>query len=193
MGSGSGAPPKRRRRYPIFAADQVTVTSGRSVHGDTWLCIVFTLPNAARTFPTLASKPPGSAGERHEPFLEIDAFLAKRQEEIGARVRVDDRLERRFGLAHLERVLGCTAFVPAAPRKLPMTAMSGIEDLRRRRGRAVHRKRAGSARPRLRRPAAPSPSARPGEAPQAKAECLARAFRVARREHQQVGTRLRRS
>ena len=37
------------------------MTSGRSVHGSTWLCIVLTLPNAARIFPILVNRPPGSA------------------------------------------------------------------------------------------------------------------------------------
>ena len=42
-------------------------------------------------------------GQRHEAFLELHAFLAEREEEIGARIRIDDRLERDFRFRHLER------------------------------------------------------------------------------------------
>ena len=79
------------------------MTSGRSVHGSTWLCSVLTLPNAARILPTFVSRPPGSDVKREEAFFELDAFLAERDEEVGARVGIDDRLERRLRLVHLER------------------------------------------------------------------------------------------
>jgi hypothetical protein len=45
---------------PSSPPTRLFVTSGRSVHGSTWLCVAFTLPNAARILPTLASRPPGS-------------------------------------------------------------------------------------------------------------------------------------
>ena len=49
------------------------------------------------------------------------------EEEVGARVGIDDRLEARFGFVQLERGAGLTSFSPAAPRKLPITAMSGLK------------------------------------------------------------------
>ena len=79
------------------------MTSGRSVHGSTWLCSELTLPNAARILPTLHQELARQLGQRQEPFLELDAFLAERDEEVGARIRIDDRLERRFRFVHLER------------------------------------------------------------------------------------------
>src|SRR6185369_5478631 len=41
--------------------------------------------------------------QRDEPFLEVDALLTEREEEIGARVRVDDGLKRDLRFVHLER------------------------------------------------------------------------------------------
>ena len=45
---------------PSSPPTRLRVTSGRSVHGRTWLCIWLTLPNALRILPTFTSRPPGS-------------------------------------------------------------------------------------------------------------------------------------
>jgi hypothetical protein len=45
---------------PSSPPTRFSVTSGRSTHGSVWLCIVFTLPNCARIFPTFRSSPAGS-------------------------------------------------------------------------------------------------------------------------------------
>ena len=44
---------------PSSPPTRLRVTSGRSVHGRTCVCIVFTLPNCPRILPPLTSRPPG--------------------------------------------------------------------------------------------------------------------------------------
>ena len=93
---------------------------------------MFTLPNAARILPDLRQQTARERRERDEALLEIDALFAERDEEVGARVRIDDGLERGFRLVHLEAPAGSTSLagsvlgLPTAPRKSPMTAMSGL-------------------------------------------------------------------
>ena len=112
---------------PSSPPTRLPVTSGRSAHGSTWLCSELTLPNAARILPTLVSSPPGSDVKRDEAFLDVDALLAERDEEVGARVRIDDGLKGRFGFVQLERRHRAQPrLCPAAPRKSPITAMSGL-------------------------------------------------------------------
>src|SRR6266545_1514350 len=43
----------------------------------------------------------GERGERGETFLDVDAFRAEGDEEVGARVGVDDRLDSQLGFAEL--------------------------------------------------------------------------------------------
>ena len=45
-------------------------------------------------FANLRQQPAGQFGQRQESLFQIDPFLAERDEEIGARVRIDDRLQR---------------------------------------------------------------------------------------------------
>ena len=53
----------------------------------------------------LYQKPSGEGGERDEPLFDFGALSAKCDEEIGPCVRIDDRLQRRFGFLELERRL----------------------------------------------------------------------------------------
>ena len=69
----------------------------------------------------------GKRRERQEAFFDLDALGREGEKEVRARVRIDDRLERRLGFVQLERRAGLTVFLPAAPTKLPMTAMSGLK------------------------------------------------------------------
>ena len=75
----------------------------------------------------LRQQPAGKRREREEALLDLDALGRERQEEVGARVGIDDRLERRFRFVQPNAGVGLIEFLPAAPRKLPMTAMSGLK------------------------------------------------------------------
>ena len=66
------------------------------------MCIVFTLPNALRIFPAFIRKPAGSVGNADVGLFDIDALRPKCQEEIGAGIRIDDGLERRFDFLQIE-------------------------------------------------------------------------------------------
>ena len=85
--------------------------------------------------------------ERDKPFLDIHALFSERNEEVGARVRIDDRLERRFRLVHLQRTrmvaqaerIRLHAIVAGGAEKVADHRHVGIEDLRSRCRRTVHR------------------------------------------------------
>ena len=85
------------------------------------------LANLLLQLSDLREQPPRERRKREETFFDLDTFGRERQEEIGPRVRVDDRLEACLGLAHLEDRPGFSSFFPTAPRKLPITAMSGLK------------------------------------------------------------------
>ena len=114
---------------PVFAADEV-VDDERTI-GPRQHVVVQAVHLAERRahLADFRQEPARQRRERQESFLDADAFLAERDEEVGARIRIDDRLERRFRFVHLERRIGWTGFLPAAPRKSPMTAMSGLNTL----------------------------------------------------------------
>ena len=63
-------------------------------------------------------------------FLERDALLAKRQEEVGTGIRIDDGLKRRFRLVHLERRLGIDGIVASGPEEITDDRNVRIKDLR---------------------------------------------------------------
>ena len=92
-----------RRRSPLHRPTRLLVTSGRSVHGSTWLCSVLTLPNAARILPTCTSRPPGMAGNVTKPSSSSTPSSPNEMKEVRARVGIDDGLKRRLGLVHRER------------------------------------------------------------------------------------------
>ena len=69
----------------------------------------------------------GQRRKRDEPFFEIDPFLAEGQEEIGAGIRIDNRLQRHLRFRHLQDRIGIDLVFPAAPTKLPITATSGLK------------------------------------------------------------------
>ena len=73
-----------------------------------------------------------TSGQRRQcgvAFLERDALLAERQEEVGAGIRIDDALKRRFGLVHLERRLGIDGIVARGPEEIADDRDVRIEDL----------------------------------------------------------------
>ena len=84
----------------------------------------------------------GQRRKRDEPFLELDALLAKRQEEIGAGVRIDDRLERHLGLGHLQRRRRVDVVLSGGAEEVADHGHVGVEDLRRRGARRVDGQRA---------------------------------------------------
>jgi hypothetical protein len=61
------------------------------------------LPKIRAHLAHLRQKPAGQGRQREVTLFEADAFFAKREEEVRPRVRIDDRLKRRFGFMHLER------------------------------------------------------------------------------------------
>ena len=65
--------------------------------------------------------------ERDVAFLHLQPLRARRQKEIGARVRIDDRLKRRLDLGERQRrLIARSGSRPATPTKLPITDMSGL-------------------------------------------------------------------
>ena len=87
----------------VFAADQV-LRDQRAIRPRQDVIVErVDLAEGRAHLADLGQQAAGQLGEGDEPFLEVDAFLAERNEEIGARVRVDDRLERDLRFVHLER------------------------------------------------------------------------------------------
>jgi hypothetical protein len=66
-------------------------------------------------------------------------LFAEREEKVGARVRVDDRLKRRFRLVHLQRRTRRDRVPPHGAQKVADHRDIRIEHLRSRRRTAVHR------------------------------------------------------
>ncbi len=52
--------------------------------------------------PNLAHKSRWQRGKRNVALFQVDALFSERNEEISARVWVNDRLEAHLGLVHLE-------------------------------------------------------------------------------------------
>ena len=145
------------------------MTSGRSVHGSTWLCSVLTLPNARAHLADLHQQAARQRRERDEALLDAHLF-AEGEEEVGARVGIDDRLKRRLGFVQLEGRLAARWRSDGAEEVADHRDV-GIEDLGRGRRVAVHGQRAVG-------PPAPSAPAGTGGGGSA---CAARAAaRVAR-------------
>ena len=72
----------------------------------------------------------GQRGEGDVSLFQIHALFAEGEEEIGARVGVDDFLEADFAFVHFERrACGVRRRMPAAPMKSPITLMSGLSTL----------------------------------------------------------------
>jgi hypothetical protein len=72
---------------------------------------------------------PREVEERDVALLDVDALVREGEEQVRARVRVDDRLERDLRLLELERLVGTTGLCPAVARKLPMTAIAGLKNV----------------------------------------------------------------
>ncbi len=112
---------------PLFAADEVLgderAIGPRHLVGMERVDLAEPRPQ----LPDLQQQAARQRRERDEALLEIDALLGKSHEEVGAGIRIDDRLEGRFGLAHRQRLLGPHVVLPPTPTKLPITAMSGLK------------------------------------------------------------------
>ena len=72
----------------------------------------------------------GQRRERQEPFFDADALLAERDEEIGARVGIDNRLERRLRFVQLEGGLRLDLIAAGGAEEVADDRHVGIEDLR---------------------------------------------------------------
>ena len=53
--------------------------------------------------PDLGEQAAGKRRERQEALFDLDTLGREGEKEVRARVRIDDRLERRFGLLERER------------------------------------------------------------------------------------------
>jgi hypothetical protein len=65
--------------------------------------------------------------ERHEALLHLDPVVREGEEEVGARVWVDDGLERQLRFAQLQARLVVDRVVPGDREKLPITAIAGLK------------------------------------------------------------------
>ena len=88
------------------------------------------------------SRPPGSAGNVMKPSSSSTPSSPNDDEEVGARVRIDDRLKRRLGLVHLERRLRVHRVASGRAQEVADDGDVGVEHLRRGRT-AVDRQRTG--------------------------------------------------
>jgi hypothetical protein len=99
------------------------------------------LPECRAHLPGLDQPTSRQRRKRHEPFLEVDSLLAERQKKVGARIRVDDRLERHFRLRHVQRRFRPNLVRTRRPEEVADHGHVRIEDLRRCRHVAVQRQR----------------------------------------------------
>jgi hypothetical protein len=79
------------------------VTSGRSAHGITWLCSVFTFPNAARIFPAFTSNPPGNAGNVMKPSSSSTPSSPNEMKKSARAYGSTTAWNEASGLVHLHR------------------------------------------------------------------------------------------
>ena len=77
----------------------------------------------------LRQEPTREFRKRQESLLDIDALLAKRNKEVGARVGVDDGLERRLGFVHLEGRIGIDSVPACGAEEVADDRHVGIEHL----------------------------------------------------------------
>ncbi len=103
---------------------------GRSANGSVCGCSVFTLPNASRILPTLREEAPGERRERDVAFLDAHLLGTEGEEEVGARVRVDDRLERELRLLEAQRRLSAPGRRAHDAHEVADGRHVGVEDLR---------------------------------------------------------------
>ena len=87
----------------VLAADQVR-THQRTIHpGQHVIVHHVDLTKCGSHLADFRHESSRQCREGNVAFLEIDAFLAERHEEIPARVRIDDRLQADLRLMHLQR------------------------------------------------------------------------------------------
>ena len=101
--------------------------SGRSVHGRLWAWKVLALPNAAFSLPTFMRKPPGRVGNVMKAS-SISASSGPKARKKSARAYGSTTAWSASSASSIwSDGCGSTSFSPIAPRKLPMTAMSGLK------------------------------------------------------------------
>src|SRR5262245_43042469 len=111
---------------PSSPPTRLRVTSGRSVQGSTWLCIWLTLPKALRILPTFTSKPAGSDVNVRKPSsmpAPSGPNVRKKSAFAYGSTTAWNDVSASFICSAGD---GSTVFLPAAPRKLPITAISGL-------------------------------------------------------------------
>ena len=106
---------------------------------------VFTLPTCSLSLPTFASSPPGSEVNVRKPSSISTPSGENDEEEISARVGIDDRLERRLRFVQPERRRRVDRVRAASSEEVPDHRDVRVEDFRHRAGIAVDRQRAGRA------------------------------------------------
>jgi hypothetical protein len=80
--------------------------------------------------PGLHDEVPGEVEERDVALLDVDALVREREEQVGARVRVDDRLERDLRLLELERLGRHDGVVPGRREEVADDRDRGVEERR---------------------------------------------------------------
>ncbi len=79
-----------------------SIGRGSSTQGRTCRCIVLTLPNWTLNLPAFICVCQGRLRNVTKRFLDFDAVVVEREEDVGAGVGVHDRLEGDLGLTDLE-------------------------------------------------------------------------------------------
>src|SRR5262249_34278869 len=88
-------------------------------------------------------EPGWQGGERQVAFFQGDTLFSKSQEEIGARIRIDDFLETDFAFVHFERWSKPGAWVARVTDEIADDTDIRIEHLGRGRTRATELRAAG--------------------------------------------------
>jgi hypothetical protein len=115
---------------PSSPPSRLVVSRGRSVQGMTWLCIWLTRPKLLRIFPTFISSPAGSVGNVMKPS-SISAPSGEKARKKSARAYGSTTAWNVVSTSSRSSEGGASgeSLWPAAPRKFPMTAMSGLKTL----------------------------------------------------------------
>ena len=104
------------------------MTRGRSVQGMMWLCIWLTLPKEARILPTFRRRSAGRDVKVMNPSstpTSVGANTRKKSARAyGSTIACSDSS---LSCISSDGVANCESFLPMAPRKSPMTAMSGLK------------------------------------------------------------------
>ena len=103
------------------------MTSGRSGHGSTCGCSALSLPNAVRILPAFTRSPPGTVGNVMKPSSRLAPSSPNETKKSPRAYGSTTAWNDTSASLNWSDGDGDTGFDPAVPRKLPMTAMSGLK------------------------------------------------------------------